>query len=702
MNAKPALARPHVGTTVVATMSFEAGPSTANLPPTQTEPTRGDVTMQSNTTRAARAHSPGNGTTKTHSTRKGYAAVWKAVAAAVAAAYASSGVANVTNLPYTAPAAHVYAADGFGGSTYDFDGLLPGDLGDPLGNPRIAIATQGAASAKAESSKNVYTAKAIVAPTQFGEARATAQWLFIPHDTQGRASVTLDLKLKMTANQASLDPTTGHFGAFSYAGYSVLVCSVAGGPGYVTYDESGVLINVGEPQCGYHYYNFAAETQGPRGGTWWRQLEKFGGTVYRLEGQGADVSDVIDVGVEVIPGVQYLLMVSTLAGTSFNGGEDRGAAFAAVDPVLEPDSVNPDVTIEFPNLAVDPNPQPLMGDLTPEAFAAMGLNPQPLVDLGFFDAPSGGPHPPPPPPSGDTTPPATTESASPNANVAGWNNTPVTVTLSATDNPGGSGVKEVHYSLGGAATGSQVVSGNSATVPISAEGTTTLSYFAIDNAGNREAVKTLTVKIDLTPPATSASAMPGANVAGWNNTPVTVTLSATDNAGGSGVKEVHYSLGGAATGSQVVSGNSAAVPISAEGTTTLSYFAVDNAGNREAIKTLTVKIDLTPPTLTGLPSNCSLWPPNHRLVQVASVEAADALSGLAGPPVVTATSNEPEDGTGDGDLAPDMVISAGTVQLRAERAGNGTGRTYTITATASDLAGNTVTNTATCLVPHDM
>ena len=112
------------------------------------------------------------------------------------------------------------------------------------------------------------------------------------------------------------------------------------------------------------------------------------------------MSDVIDVGVNVIPGLPYFLIVSAIARTSYNGGEDRGAAFAAVDPVLEPDSVNPDVTIEFPNLAVDPNPQPLMGDLTPEALVAMGLNPQPLVDLGFFDPPSGGPPPPPPPSDG--------------------------------------------------------------------------------------------------------------------------------------------------------------------------------------------------------------------------------------------------------------------------------------------------------------
>jgi hypothetical protein len=47
------------------------------------------------------------------------------------------------------------------------------------------------------------------------------------------------------------------------------------------------------------------------------------------------------------------------------------------------------------------------------------------------------------------------------------------------------------------------------------------------------------------------------------------------------------------------------------------------------------------------------------------------------------------------------VISGGTVQVRAERVGSGGGRVYTITATASDLAGNIATQTATCKVPHD-
>jgi hypothetical protein len=367
--------------------------------------------MQSNTTRAARAHSPENGTIKIHRTGKGHATVWKAVAAAVAAAYAAIGVANVVNLPFSAPAADVYVVDcsecnSIEVITYDFDGLLLGGLGDPL-EPRIAIATQGAASAKAESGSNVFTAKAIVAPSKVAEAGATSQLMFIPHDPQGRGTVTVDLKLKMTASQASPDPINAdHPGAISYAGYSVLVCGIGVGPGYVTYDETGALIMVGAPDCGLNYYGFVAETRGYAGGTWRKTLSKFGHTVWTLEGQGAAVSDDIDVGVTVIPGLPYFVMVSTVARTTFNGGVDLGAAYAAVDPVLEPDAVNPDVTIEFPNLAIDPNPQPVMGDLTPAALAAMGLDPQPLIDFGFFDPPSGGPPPPPPPPPPIDPPPA--------------------------------------------------------------------------------------------------------------------------------------------------------------------------------------------------------------------------------------------------------------------------------------------------------
>src|SRR5262249_15144524 len=128
----------------------------------------------------------------------------------------------------------------------------------------------------------------------------------------------------------------------------------------------------------------------------------------------------------------------------------------------------------------------------------------------------------------------------------------------------------------------------------------------------------------------------------------------------------------------------------------------DNAGTQETAKTLTVLLDKTPPVLSGLPAaGCSLWPPNHRLVEVGVVTAQDALSGIAGGPVVTATSSEQAGRTGGRGLAPDVVITGGSVQLPAERAGRGPGRVYRITATASDLAGNTVTQTPVCTVPHD-
>jgi hypothetical protein len=295
------------------------------------------------------------------------------------------------------------------------------------------------------------------------------------------------------------------------------------------------------------------------------------------------------------PGRYLLLVVAYASATG------TGHALAVGDPILRAHPDNPDVVVtrRAPVGAID---SPL-SDTTPEELAALGLDPTPFSEMGFFDPPS---DPPDDPPS-DTTAPATSA------------------------------------------------------------GTTTL---------------------------------PNAN--GWHRSNVTVNLSATDNPEGTGVKEIHVALTGASSGVRVVPGGSATAAILAEGETTLTYYAVDHAGNQEAPKTLTVKIDATPPTLAGLPaSGCSIWPPDHRLVAIANVSASDALSGLAsGAPPVSATSNEPATGLGSGDVAPDVVITNNLVEVRAERAGTGSGRVYTVTASASDLAGNHATASATCTVPR--
>ena len=204
--------------------------------------------------------------------------------------------------------------------------------------------------------------------------------------------------------------------------------------------------------------------------------------------------------------------------------------------------------------------------------------------------------------------------------------------------------------------------------------------------------------LDHIPPATMTTVAPEPNLAGWNKTDTTVTLAAADDAGGSGVQAIRYSLSGAQTTPVVTGGNPASVSITAEGTTTVGYSAVDNSGNAEASKSLAVQIDKTNPIISGMPApGCTLSPPKHQLVQVASITAADALSGVASL-TVTATSNERDSGTGGGDVPGDIVIDGGNVQLRAERSPSGKGRIYTVTATVIDVAGNSVTAVATCTV----
>jgi hypothetical protein len=57
--------------------------------------------------------------------------------------------------------------------------------------------------------------------------------------------------------------------------------------------------------------------------------------------------------------------------------------------------------------------------------------------------------------------------------------------------------------------------------------------------------------------------------------------------------------------------------------------------------------------------------------------------------IASVSSNEPENGTGDGDTAPDwQVTGALSIELRAERAGTGTGRIYSIAVSCTDRSGN--------------
>ena len=228
----------------------------------------------------------------------------------------------------------------------------------------------------------------------------------------------------------------------------------------------------------------------------------------------------------------------------------------------------------------------------------------------------------------------------------------------------------------------------------------------------RAEASSLAVYSDAIDPVSTATASPAANAYGWNNTNINVTLKASDLRSGIAgplpgwVDQAQYSMEGAqAVDPTVVPGQAGSVDVTVgvttDGATTVTYFATDAAGNDEGEKELTVRIDRAKPEIEGLPSpDCSIWPPNHEMRQVAVVSASDALSGVApGTLQVTATSSDPSN-PDDILVAPDGA-GGFAVWLRAERRGNGQGRVYAINATAKDRAGNEQTATTTCVVPHD-
>jgi hypothetical protein len=137
-------------------------------------------------------------------------------------------------------------------------------------------------------------------------------------------------------------------------------------------------------------------------------------------------------------------------------------------------------------------------------------------------------------------------------------------------------------------------------------------------------------------------------------------------------------------------------------TATVSSSTLDPDTSNNSMMT-TVTVSNPPPAITSVSvDKPALWPPNHRMVDVIVGYAATDNCTATGDITcaLSVSSNEPLNGIGDGDTAPDWeVLDAHTVRLRAERAGNGTGRIYTITITCTDSGGNSSSQTVTVTVP---
>lgn len=138
------------------------------------------------------------------------------------------------------------------------------------------------------------------------------------------------------------------------------------------------------------------------------------------------------------------------------------------------------------------------------------------------------------------------------------------------------------------------------------------------------------------------------------------------------------------------------------GTNALDITVTDAAGNVTSCASTIQVVDTTPPVIENASvSPSSLWPPNHKMVDVrVSARVKDAC-GPAKWKITSITSNEPQNGLGDGDTANDWQITGDhTAKLRAERSGKGSGRIYTLSIVAEDASGNqSAPTTVTVKVP---
>ncbi|MDO8683780.1 MAG: hypothetical protein Q7N50_09905 [Armatimonadota bacterium] len=160
-----------------------------------------------------------------------------------------------------------------------------------------------------------------------------------------------------------------------------------------------------------------------------------------------------------------------------------------------------------------------------------------------------------------------------------------TVTLTALDNEGGSGLQTVLFDFNDSNwqpyTGSFV---------ISQEGVTIVRALSIDNANNEEAAVQQEVKIDKTPPVVSIS-LEGGLLGEWYNSNVVVTVTTTDNDGGSGLQTVEYDFNDENWQPYI-----GPFTVSQDGITNVRARAKDNANNQSVVVQQEIKIDKAPPS----------------------------------------------------------------------------------------------------------
>jgi hypothetical protein len=354
-----------------------------------------------------------------------------------------------------------------------------------------------------------------------------------------------------------------------------------------------------------------------------------------------------------------LSLVSCTATDDF--GSTAGSFAVLVTDTTAPvvtvpaDIVSPTATVTFSASAIDNIDGPLNVTCSPASGSTFAVGTT-IVRCAAFDLHAN---------AGYAAFRVTTEDGAPEITVPADISTPAT-------SASGASVTFTATATGNATITCSPASG--ATFPI---GDTTVTCTATNAAGSSSGTfqvtvtdgpPTLTVPVDITAEGTSAA-----------GAAVTFSATATD------------AVDGAITPvCTPASGTTFAL-----GMTTVSCTATDSAGN-EVSDTFTINVeDTTPPAFLVLTASTSvLWPPNHQMVNVdISAVVWDAVDPSPVTRIRSVSSNQPVNGTGDGDAAPDWVVTGPlSLQLRSERAGN-VDRVYKIVVETSDASGNVAVST---------
>ncbi|WP_404383573.1 PxKF domain-containing protein [Knoellia locipacati] len=267
------------------------------------------------------------------------------------------------------------------------------------------------------------------------------------------------------------------------------------------------------------------------------------------------------------------------------------------------------------------------------------------------------------------------------------------VVLTATDQTGLSGVKELRYRVDGG--DEQVAAGSNTTVsvPLSGTGAGTVKYWAVDRAGNVEPANTVALRWDNIAPTVSNTLSPAPNADKWNRSDVTVTFSAKDDDKGSGVASVTAPVTvSTETSGRVVTGTAKDV--------------VGNIGT----DSVTVLLDKSQPTISGSVTSgtktASGW---YSGPVTVTFTCADALSGVAtcpDPVVLTANGTNSATGTVTDRAGNTATASVGGIRIDQEKPAlttadvNVAGATFTLgqVPAASCAAKDDFAGLASCVV----